>query len=160
MDVTVTWSQGLTFSGTAPSGFVVPLGTDPSLGGADDGFRPLELLAVSLAGCTAMDVMSILRKKQEQVTGFDVRFHGRRQAEHPKVFASARLVYKVTGRDVSEASVRRAIELSVTKYCPAYAMLARAFPIETIYEIFSDLGDGKTELIVEGVYQQETSEVS
>lgn len=160
MDVTVTWSEGLTFSGTAPSGFSLPLGTDPSLGGADDGFRPLELLALSLAGCTAMDVVSILRKKQERLSSFQVRFHGRRQAEPPKVFTAARLVYQVTGQDVSEASVRRAIELSVTKYCPAFTMLSNAFPIETRYEIYGAGGDGKQVLLVEGVYQQEAREVS
>ena len=160
MDVTMTWSQGLTFRGSAPSGFTVPVGADPSVGGADDGFRPLELLALSLAGCTAMDVMSILQKKQESVSAFEVRFHGRRQAEHPKVFTSVRLVYHVTGRNVSAASVRRAIELSITKYCPAFAMLGKAFPIEVLYEIYGDEGDGRKQLLVEGIYEQQPSEAS
>jgi putative redox protein len=159
MDVTVTWAQGLSFSGTGPSGFTVPLGTDPSIGGADDGFRPIELLAISLAGCTAMDVMSILRKKQEAVTAFEVSFHGRRQTEHPKVLTAGRLVYKVAGRSVSEASVRRAIELSVTKYCPAFAMLSKVLPIETRYEIFDDGGNGSRKLVVEGDYELPVPEI-
>jgi putative redox protein len=156
MDVKVTWSDGLTFSGSAPSGFTLPLGTDPSLGGADDGFRPLELLALSLAGCTAMDVMSILNKKQEQVSGFEVSLHGKRQTEHPKVFTTARLLYQVTGQNISEMAVRRAIELSVTKYCPAFAMLVKAFPIETVYEIYEQGGKEK-HLVAEGSYQPESA---
>lgn len=63
MDAKATWHEGLSFTGTADSGFQVRLGADPEVGGANDGFRPLELMAVSLAGCTAMDVISILRKK-------------------------------------------------------------------------------------------------
>jgi putative redox protein len=75
MDAKVIWQQGLTFTGTADSGFSVPLGADPGVGGADDGFHPLELMAVSLAGCTAMDVISILKKKRQDVTAFEVSVH-------------------------------------------------------------------------------------
>ena len=73
MDAKVIWKQGLSFTGSADSGFLVPLGADPQVGGANDGFRPLELMAISLAGCTAMDVVSILRKKQQDVTAFEVK---------------------------------------------------------------------------------------
>ena len=75
MDAKVTWKGNLSFTGTADSGYTIPLGTDPSVGGDEDGFRPLELMAVSLAGCTGMDVISILRKKKQAVTGFEVRVH-------------------------------------------------------------------------------------
>jgi putative redox protein len=153
MDVKVTWSDGLTFTGSGPSGFSLPVGADPSVGGAADGFRPLELLALSLAGCTAMDVIAILTKKQEKVSGFEVVLHGRRQAEHPKVFTEARLLYQVTGRNISEAAVRRAIELSATKYCAAFAMLVKAFPIETVYEIFEQVGEDR-ELVAQGSYER------
>lgn len=155
MDVRVTWSNGLSFDGTGPSGFSVPVGADPGVGGAGDGFRPLELLALSLAGCTAMDVMSILNKKREQVSGFEVLLHGKRHTEHPKVFTAAKLHYQVTGRNISEAAVRRAIELSVTKYCPAFAMLVKAFPIETVYEIYEQVGENK-ELVAKGSYEAES----
>jgi putative redox protein len=156
MDVKLTWSDGLSFSGTAPSGFIIPIGTDASLGGADDGFRPMELMALSLAGCTAMDVMSILRKKQENVSDFEVFFHGKRQSEHPKVFTAARLTYQVTGHDIDEGSIRRAIELSVTKYCPAYAMLGKVFPIETVYEVYEQ-GEREKELVLRGTYEPESA---
>ncbi len=66
MNAKVTWKNGMSFTGSANTGFELPLGADPSVGGANDGFRPLELMAVSLAGCTAMDVISILRKNNRR----------------------------------------------------------------------------------------------
>ncbi len=140
MDAKVTWSQGMSFNGTAGSGFSVPLGSDSSAGGQDDGFRPLELMAISLAGCTAMDVISILRKKQQVVTGFDVQVQASQPETHPHVFTHARILYTVSGRGVDEAALVRAIELSATKYCPAQAMLSKAFPMVLVYEIYEDGG--------------------
>ncbi|MEI7848310.1 MAG: OsmC family protein [Chloroflexota bacterium] len=138
MDAKVTWSQGMSFTGTAETGFSVPLGSDPAVGGANDGFRPLELMAVSLAGCTAMDVISILRKKQQAVSGFEVQVQASQPETHPHVFTHAKIVYLVTGTKVDEAALVRAIQLSATKYCPAQAMLSKAFPMDLIYEIHED----------------------
>lgn len=125
----------MTFSGTADTGFDVPLGADPSVGGDDDGFRPLELLAVGLAGCTAMDVISLLHKKRQNVTGFEVRVHAVRAEEHPRSFTDIHIEFIITGDNVQEAAVERAIELSETKYCPAHAMLGKVVPIRSSYEI-------------------------
>jgi putative redox protein len=136
MDAKVSWSTGMSFTGTADTGFSVPLGADPSVGGANDGFRPLELMAVSLAGCTAMDVISILRKKQQQVAEFEVRVHADQRSDHPHVFTGAVISYQVSGNNVDEAALVRAIELSATRYCPAQAMLSGVFPIKMEYEIF------------------------
>lgn len=135
MEATVTWHQGLTFTGTASTGFKVPLGADPSLGGENDGFRPLELMAISLAGCTAMDTISILQKKRQQVTGFEVRVHAERTTEHPRVFTKMDVTYIVTGKQIDQAAVERAIELSETKYCPAQAMLSKAVEITHSHQI-------------------------
>ena len=140
MDAKVTWSQGMSFTGIAGSGFTVPLGTDASVGGKNDGFYPLELMAISLAGCTSMDVMSILRKKQQTVTAFEVQVQASQPDTHPHVFTHARILYKVTGKSVEEAALLRAIELSALKYCPAQAMLAKAFPMELVYEIYEQDG--------------------
>jgi putative redox protein len=140
MDTKVTWQNGMTFTGSAESGFEIPLGTDPELGGANDGFRPLELMGVSLAGCTAMDVISILKKKQQAVTGFEVKVHADRATEFPKVFTQIVITYQVTGRNVEEAALLRAIELSATKYCPAQAMLGKVVPMELMYEICDEQG--------------------
>ncbi len=150
MDAKVTWSQGMSFTGTAETGFNVPLGADPAVGGANDGFRPLELMAVSLAGCTAMDVISILRKKQQAVSGFEVRVQAQQTEAHPRVFEQAKIVYQVSGHNVDEAAVLRAIELSALKYCPAQAMLSKVFPMDLIYEIYEAQGDGQPQLIKQG----------
>jgi putative redox protein len=150
MDAKVTWSQGMTFTGSADTGFSVPLGADPAVGGANYGFRPLELLAVSLAGCTAMDVISILQKKKQAVTAFDVQVHTEQVNEHPHVFTKAVITYLVTGHNVDEAAVIRAIELSATRYCPAQAMLAKAFPMELVYEIYEEKGNGERKLVKRG----------
>ena len=105
------------------------------MGGEDDGFRPLELMLVSLAGCTGMDVISILSKKRQDITGFRVRVDAERVEEHPKVFTAITVHYTVRGRNIDPAAVERAIELSETRYCPAQAMLAKSVPIEHQYTI-------------------------
>jgi len=135
MEASVTWDQGLTFTGTASTGYKVPLGADSSLGGENDGFRPMELMAISLAGCTAMDTISILQKKRQQVTGFEVRVHTERTTEHPRVFTKMDVTYIVTGKQIDQAAVERAIELSETKYCPAQAMLSKAVEITHSHQI-------------------------
>ena len=149
MEAKVTWSEGMSFTGTADTGFSVPLGSDPSVGGKNDGFRPLELMAVSLAGCTAMDVISILRKKQQQVTGFEVKVQTSQAENHPHVFTHALIIYKVTGENINESALVRAIELSATKYCPAQTMLSKAFPMDLAYEIYGD--DGR--LVISGEWK-------
>lgn len=135
MHATVTWKSRLTFTGKADTGFQVTLGASPSAGGDDDGLRPMELIALGLAGCTAMDVISILRKKRQEVTRFEVGVEARQADEHPHVFTSIRLTYRVWGKEIDEKAVQRAIELSETKYCPAQAMLGQVVPIELTYEI-------------------------
>jgi len=132
MDAKATWHKGLTFTGSASgSGFSVPLGADARVGGQNDGFRPLELLAVGLAGCTGMDVISILEKKRQQVTAFEVRVHADLADEHPHVFTRVLVEYVVTGKGVEREAVERAVSLSETKYCSAQAMLRKATPIES-----------------------------
>ncbi len=120
----------MSFDGTASRNFTVPIGTSAAGGGDDDGFSPMELLLVGLAGCTAMDVISILQKKRQDVTGFEVRVQGVRATEHPKVFTNIVLEYIVTGHHVEQAAVERSVELSATKYCSAAAMLGKVAQIE------------------------------
>lgn len=153
MKASVNWKQGMTFVGTADSGFPLQMDAGVSVGGSNSGIRPMELIALGLAGCTAMDVISILRKMQQDVTHFDVKMDADRSAEHPKVFTRASLTYVVSGRSVTEDAVLRAIELSVTRYCPVQAMLEQAFPIHMNYEIYEDSGDGNSQLIYQGVFQ-------
>jgi putative redox protein len=135
MEATMTLQQRMSFVGKADSGFTVNLGADPDVGGDADGFRPMELMLLSLIGCTAMDVISILRKKRQHVTAFDVQAHAEQADEHPKVFTAVTLKYVVHGVGIDPQAVARAIELSQTKYCPAQAMLVQAVPIVHEYEI-------------------------
>ena len=135
MDAKVVWKDRMSFEGSAPSGFTLPLGADPAVGGDNDGFRPMELIAIGLAGCTAMDVISILQKKRQDVTSFEVHVDAQREVEHPKVFTNIKITYVIKGYQVEQAAVERAIELSATKYCPAQAMLEKAVQIEHSYEI-------------------------
>lgn len=131
MDAKLDWKTGLSFEGTADSGFIIPLGTATSEGGLDDGFRPMELLLVGLAGCTSMDVISIMKKKQQDVTAFEVKVHADRAPEHPKIFTNIEMEYILTGRNLDPVAAKRSVELSETKYCPAIAMLRKAVNITT-----------------------------
>ena len=131
----MTWKGKMNFTGTAETGFTLPLDAEPAVGGDNEGFRPLELMGISLAGCTAMDVISILQKKRQEVTGFEVKVHADRADEFPKVFTHVTVEYNIIGHNVDPVAVERAIELSSTKYCPAQAMLAKAVTIEHKYTI-------------------------
>ncbi len=129
MEAKVTWHGDMSFTGTAESGFSLPLGTTPEVGGKNDGFRPMEMFLIGLAGCTAMDVISILKKKRQDVTRFEVNVEAERADEHPKVFTKILIHFHITGKQVDPTAVDRAIELSATRYCPAQAMLGKIVPI-------------------------------
>jgi putative redox protein len=135
MKTKVVWKEGLSFISTSADGYTIPLGSEPEVGGNGEGFRPMELLAIGLAGCTAMDVISILQKKRQDITAFEVQVDTDRATEHPKVFTHITVEYIVTGHNVQASAVERSIELSVTKYCPAQAMLEKACKIEHRYSI-------------------------
>src|SRR3990172_5461993 len=98
-DAKVVWKEGLAFEGIGGSGLKVSLDTLAEEGGGS-GFSPMELVLVSLAGCTAMDVISILTKKRQEVTGFEVRVTGQRASEAPKVYTEIEVEYVVEGRGV------------------------------------------------------------
>lgn len=135
MNAQVTWQDGMQFTAVADSGHAITLDADPSVGGANSGARPMELILLGLAGCTAMDVISILRKKRQDVTGFQVKTHAERAETHPKVFTAITVEYIFTGRNIDPKAVERAIELSEKSYCPAQAMLAQVAPISHTYQI-------------------------
>ncbi|MCA1998626.1 MAG: OsmC family protein [Hyphomicrobiales bacterium] len=115
--------EGMTFLGEAGSGHGLVMDGAPEYGGRNLGFRPMELLLVGLAGCTAFDVVLILRKGREVVADCVVEVSAERAAEDPKVFTRIHLSYRVAGHGLTEAKVKRAIELSKEKYCSASIML-------------------------------------
>ncbi len=135
MDVNVVWESKLAFIGNGESEYRLPLDAEPEVGGEGQGFQPMELIALGLAGCTAMDTISILQKKRQQVTSFKVQIHAERATEYPKVFTNIMIEYLVEGHQVDPTAVERSIELSATKYCPAQAMLGKICKIEHTYSI-------------------------
>lgn len=112
----------------------------------------MEMIALGLIGCQAMDIISVLQKKRQHITAFEVKFDGPRSPDFPKVFTRAEITFIVMGHQVDEAAVIRSIELTATKYCPASAMLEQVFPMELKYEIYEDAGEEKR-LIYQGVWQ-------
>lgn len=149
MEANVHWEKDLIFTGIADSGYPVKLDSDSS---RETGVGPVELVAIALAGCTAMDVISILTKKKERVTSFDVKVKAERTTEYPKVITSAMLEYVVIGHNINEEALLKAIDLSAKKYCPVHSMLEKAFPIEMHFSIFEDEGKGKQRLVKQGTY--------
>ena len=95
----------------------------------------MEMILLGLAGCTAMDVISILQKKRQDVTAFEIRVHADRAEEHPRVFTHIVLEYVVTGRHVEIDAVKRSIDLSLEKYCSVHAMLSKSVPIEHTFKV-------------------------
>lgn len=150
MEAKVTWENDSIFTGVADSGYAVKMDSKSS---PETGVGPVELTAMALAGCTAMDVISILTKKQKQIASFEVRVHADRATDYPKVITRAKLEYVIVGHNVDQASVLRAIELSVKQYCPVHAMLVKAFPIELKFSIFETAVEGKPTLVSQGTYQ-------
>jgi putative redox protein len=135
MEANAIWKNKLSFTGTGITGLTIPLISESSIGGDEQGFEPMELVAIGLAGCTGMDVISILQKKRQDVTAFEVQVHAERATVFPKIFTNIIIEYIIEGHDVEPIAVERSIELSVTKYCPVQAMLGKVCNIEHKYSI-------------------------
>ena len=129
-DAVAVWQAGTAFEVTAGSGQT--LITD---GAALIGASPMELIMAGLAGCTGADVIDILRKKRQDVTKFEIRVHGDRCEEHPRVYTEVEIVFIVTGHKIDPEAVRRAVELSENKYCSVSAMLRQTAQLTCRYEI-------------------------
>ena len=123
------------FIGITPSGHAQVIETDK---GRASAATPMELLLLALGGCTAVDVISILKKKRERVTDYRVEVRGTRREEHPRAFTRMEVRHVVRGRGVSERAVAQAVELSETKYCSVAATLRPGVEIVTTYEIIED----------------------
>jgi len=113
----------LTFIAKGNSGHWLVMDSAKQLQGNDGASRPMELILQGLAGCTGMDVLSILHKKRIVLTNLEIEIEAERALEHPKVFTKIDILYKFWGNNLTESAVQRAIELSETKYCSVSAML-------------------------------------
>jgi len=123
MKARARWVEGMAFMGEAGSGHAVMMDGAPEYGGRNIGIRPMEMLLIGLAGCTGFDVVQILKKGRENVTGCDVEVEAERATEDPKVFTRIHIAYRISGLGLSHAKAERAVTLSKEKYCSASIML-------------------------------------
>ena len=135
METKITWNKKLSFTGINEDGFTVPLDAEPSVGGEENGFEPMELIAIGLAGCTAMDTISILQKKRQAITDVEIQVTGHQPDDYPKPYHTVEVKYIVKGGDIDPQAVERAIELSVAKYCIVSQTLQQEVALKTSFEI-------------------------
>ena len=129
--------DGIVFAAKGDSNHWVMMDGPESIGGTNAGSRPKELILYALAGCTASDVVNILKKKRVPLQGFEMRLTGNERDEHPKIFTDIHVEYVFVGEGIKPVDVERAIELSTTKYCSVSAMLQPTVKITHSYRIES-----------------------
>lgn len=135
MKARIKWVEQATFIGEAGSGHAVVMDGAPEFGGRDLGPRPMEMLLLGLGGCTAFDVVSILKKARQNIDDCVAEVSAERATEHPKVFTKIHVHFTISGRDLKESQVQRAVQLSAEKYCSASLMLGKVAEVTHDYEI-------------------------
>jgi len=137
MECTINWlpASGMAFTAETGSGHLLTMDGAPDGGGRNLAPRPMETVLAGAGGCTAYDVVLILRRGRHEVTGCQVRATAERAAQDPKIFTHLRLHFVVTGKAIPPAAVERAIELSHEKYCSATIMLGKTAEITTSFEV-------------------------
>jgi putative redox protein len=135
MKARVKWVQDVTFLGESGSGHAVVMDGPPEDGGRNLGVRPMEMLLLGMGGCTAFDVVHILKKARQPISDCVVELSAERAATPPKVFTKIHAHFIVSGKGLTEAQVQRAVELSAEKYCSASIMLGKMAQISHDFEI-------------------------
>lgn len=135
MKARIKWAQGAMFIGESGSGHAVVMDGPEEHGGRNLGIRPMEMMLLGMGGCTAFDVMHILQKSRQDVVDCVAELDATRAETDPKVFTKIHVHFIVTGNDLSEKHVKRAVELSAEKYCSASIMLSKSVDITHDYEI-------------------------
>ena len=135
MKARVKLVEGITFVAESGSGHAIVMDASPDVGGRDLGARPMELVLMGAGGCSAIDVVHILRKARQDMVDCVVELEAERAPDDPKVFTRIHMHYIVTGRALNPAHVERAIKLSKEKYCSATIMLAKTAEVTSDYEI-------------------------
>ena len=139
MDCTVRWTgDGMSFLAETGSGHLLPMDGAAAGGGRDLAPRPMEVVLAGTGGCTAYDVVLILKRGRHDVRGCEVKLAAERAIEDPKVFTKIDLHFVVRGRNLPREAVERAVKLSHDKYCSASAMLAKTAAIATTIEVIDD----------------------
>lgn len=127
--------QGTTLIAKGDSNHWITMDGGPNTGGSEAGSTPKELLMFAVGGCTAMDVIPIMKKKRVPFTDFEINITGNAQEEHPQVFTGLHVEYVVYGEGINPEDVERAIELSTTKYCSVHAMLSKGVKMTHSFRI-------------------------
>jgi len=135
MKATVRWAGEASFVGKTESGHSVLMDGSPEFGGQNRGARPMELLLLGMGGCTAFDVVLILRKARQNITDCVAQLSAERAPEDPKVFTRIHVHFVMTGRKLDPKRVEQALKLSAEKYCSASIMLAKTAEITHDFEI-------------------------
>lgn len=135
MNAKVKWVDGLQFVGESAIGHAIVMDGNIDAGGKYTGMRPTELLLLGLGGCSGMDVVSILKKKKQQITDMEINVKGQKADSYPKKFTDIEIEYIISGINISEDAVKRSIELSMEKYCSVKATLQGVSNISFTYRI-------------------------
>ncbi|MDZ4142607.1 MAG: OsmC family protein [Methylotenera sp.] len=135
MHVSVKWVDGVSFVGISETGHAVVLDGAPENGGRNIGMRPMEMLLIGMGGCTSFDVVAILKKARQPITDCVAEIDATRAEDIPKVFTKIHVHFVITGNNLNEAQVERAVKLSAEKYCSASIMLAKSVEITHSFEI-------------------------
>ena len=138
VEAKVTLVANMHFEGSSSSGHTLTMDAEDASGGHNKGFRPMELLLVGFGGCSGMDVISILRKKRQNVTGLEMNVKGERADSHPHVYKDIHIEFVVKGRGVEKEAVERALNLSLEKYCSVGATLGKTGRITHSYRIVEE----------------------
>ena len=133
--VNVKWEGSMRFTATTEEGDSLTMDTDPEGGGEGHGFRPVKLVLVGLGGCTGMDIIWILKRQRQEVTGLEMKVTGTRRKKDPMYYESVQIEYVVRGRGLRESAVKRAIELSEQKYCSVRGIFRPDVKVTTSYRI-------------------------
>ncbi len=137
--IVVDWAGDMAFEGRTEEGHEIRMDAAAAAGGSGSGPRPTELVLLGLAGCTGMDVVSILRKMEQPLDSLAMRVEADRSGEHPRVFTAIRLLYRLTGQGLRPEKIRRAIDLSLSKYCTVGNMLNKTAVITYQVELNGDM---------------------
>ncbi|MFZ5917007.1 MAG: OsmC family protein [Chloroflexota bacterium] len=138
MQVKAVWVSGRQFVGESGSGHALVMDASSRADGRNTGPSPMEMLLLGMAGCTGIDVVSILERGRHHVSGVEVAVEAERAPEAPMVFTCINVSYTVRGKNLSEKAVKRAIELSENRYCSASIMLGKTAEIHTRYTILEE----------------------
>ena len=133
--VNVKWNGGMRFTAITEEGDSLTMDTDAESGGEGHGFRPVKLVLVGLGGCTGMDIIWILKRQRQEVTGLEMNITGKRRKEDPRYYEDVQIEYVVHGRKLRESAVKRAIELSEQKYCSVRGIFRPEVKVRTSYRI-------------------------